>query len=63
MAEEAVVHIGENSPEQVAYVLTRDVLWNVEGLNWDKIDRKTYLDTYAECLLAVGKTTYRDLAG
>ena len=50
MAEETVVHIGENSPEHVAYRLMRDVLKTVEGRKWESLDRKTYLDTYVECL-------------
>ncbi len=56
MAEQPVVHIGENSPEQVAYKLTEDVLFKVEDLTWGRLDRKTFLDTYAECLLTVGGT-------
>ncbi len=56
MAEQPVVHIGENSPEQVAYKLTKDVLMLIEKHDWGDIDRKTYLDTYAECLLTVGGT-------
>ncbi len=54
MADQApVVHIGENSPERVAYVLTHEVLWNLEGLKTSQISRELYLDTYAECLRAV----------
>lgn len=53
MADETVVHIGENSPEKVAYTLTRDVLFSVENSDWNNLDRKTFLDTYAECLHAV----------
>lgn len=52
MAEETVVHIGENSPEHVAYRLMRDVLLIVEEVRLGDIDRKTYLDTYAECVAA-----------
>lgn len=50
MAEETVVHIGENSPEHVAYRLMREVLLNIEEVSFRDIDRKTYLDTYKECL-------------
>lgn len=54
----AVVHIGENSPEHVAYKLLQDVM-NAENratYKHDKrelADRKYILDTYAECLKAV----------
>jgi hypothetical protein len=57
MAEGATVHIGENSPEQVAYKLLLSV-----GIQEKKdvgnglvrgADRKWVLDTYAECLEAV----------
>jgi hypothetical protein len=52
-----VVHIGENSPEQVALKLL-DVIANVEkrsltSLGPNPADRKWLLDTYAECLEAV----------
>jgi hypothetical protein len=50
MADKPVVHIGENSPEYVAYQLMREV-FQLEAPQ--KVDRKMYLDTYAECLLAV----------
>ncbi len=63
MAEEVVVHIGENSPEQVAYVMMRNVLFSIEGLEWETMDRKKFLDTYAECLMAVGKKAYRSIPG
>ncbi len=57
MADTPVVHIGENSPEQVAYRLMIDVA-NVEGY-LNKMDRKKILDTYAECLDAVrGRRQY-----
>ena len=61
MPEQPVVHIGENSPEYVAYRIALDVLLKAETLNWDRIDRKTYLDTYAECLAAVrGRRRWKD---
>jgi hypothetical protein len=55
-----VVHIGENSPEHVAYTLMVDVM-RAESktiakgdlkAGWSTADRKYLLDTYAECLLA-----------
>lgn len=53
MADAPVVHIGENSPEHVAYHLTRDVLLVIERKRMEQLSRKEYLDTYAECLNAV----------
>ncbi len=56
MADEAVVHIGENSPEHVAYRLLKDVAWAEEmATEYDRFkgDRKWILNTYAECLEAV----------
>jgi hypothetical protein len=52
-----VVHIGENSPEQIAYRLMHDVA-NVEKRQLyshgdQPADRKWILDTFAECLNAV----------
>lgn len=61
MADPApVVHIGENSPEQVAYKLMGHIA-DVERKSihqsqptggWTAADRKWILDTYAECLQA-----------
>lgn len=51
--KDTVVHIGENSPEQVALKLTERVLFSVEDRKYDQLTRKEYLDTYAECLVAV----------
>jgi hypothetical protein len=61
MADAApVVHIGENSPEQVAYKQMLEIA-NVErktlhasapSSGWTAADRKWILDTYAECLRA-----------
>ena len=59
MADEPVVHIGENSPEHVAYRLMTNVLFHIEGEEWEQLERKTYLDTYAECLRAVGGSPKR----
>jgi hypothetical protein len=46
MSDQAIVHIGENSPEYVAYKLMRDIA-KMEAKKWD---RKQLLDLYAECL-------------
>lgn len=55
MADATIVHIGENSPEHVAYALFERVA-QIEGKVLVKdggADRKWVLDTYAECLRAV----------
>jgi hypothetical protein len=51
MANETVVHIGENSAEHVAWKLYHDVM-AAEGKNIRENTRKYLLDTYAECLIA-----------
>ena len=60
MADAPVVHIGENSPEQVAFKLMEVIaaaekVGLVAGLpNRSMIaDRNWILDTYAECLQTV----------
>jgi hypothetical protein len=60
MADAPVVHIGENSPEEVAYKLFQHIqsvekmsLSAEPGGNWKRADRKWILDTYAECLAAI----------
>lgn len=60
MSEMAVVHIGENSPEYVAFRLMQEVLQVENKLlhpseeSPQKVaSRKLILDTYAECLNAV----------
>ena len=64
MAESGmVVHIGENSPEHVAYQLFRHVA-AAEGvalgqLRKDAISRKWILDIYSECLHAVRNPNLR----
>ena len=68
MADAApVVHIGENSPEQVAFELLQKVALlerksinksNPEASGWTGADREWLLDTYAECLHAT--KCYRD---
>ncbi len=60
MADQApVVHMGENSPEYVAYRLLqnvaaveRKVFHSSPGERNEIADRKWILDTYAECLYA-----------
>ena len=69
MADEAVVHTGGNTPEQVAYKLMHDIA-AIEGKTLltttgapgtpasgrggkELPDRQWLLDTYAECLLTV----------
>lgn len=57
MSNQTAVHIGENSPEQVAYKLLKDVARVEKKLNSsfaiDRAERAWILDTYAECLQAV----------
>ena len=69
MADEAVIHAGGNTPEQIAYKLMHDIA-AIEGKTLltttgapgaaasgrggkELPDRKWLLDTYAECLLTV----------
>lgn len=59
MSDKPVVHIGENSPEHVAYELTQRIFTRIEQRNYEDITRKEFLDTYAECLHAV--RGYRDI--
>jgi hypothetical protein len=54
------IHIGENSPEHVAWKLLHDVaavegkaFHRTPGPNQEPADRKWILDTYAECIRAV----------
>jgi hypothetical protein len=49
MADAPVVHIGENSPEQVAYKLMQRISEIEKGFK----DRKAILDAYHECIEAV----------
>jgi hypothetical protein len=60
MSDTTVVHIGENSPEEVAYRLMLDIVRIEDKLleksekNPGKVaDRKWILDTYAECIRVV----------
>ncbi len=50
--DQTVVHIGENSPEKIAYTLFHDVLSAEGAYNGQRVDRAYILDTYAECLKA-----------
>jgi hypothetical protein len=57
---DTVVHIGENSPEQVAYRLMHEIaaieaksFSRTPGPGYQSADRKWILETYAECLNAV----------
>lgn len=53
MADSTVVHIGENSPEEVAFKLFSEIV-TVEIHNaGGKMDRDWILNTYAQCLYAV----------
>jgi hypothetical protein len=65
MADQSVVHIGENSPEQVAYRLMETIAW-LEGYSIPMSapvnpsdstakypDRQWLLNTYKECISAV----------
>jgi hypothetical protein len=58
MADQPVVHVGENSPEEVALKLLR-VIADLEQKKLSHstrdpmADRKYVLDTYAECIMAV----------
>jgi hypothetical protein len=59
MPDAPVVHIGENSPEHVAYQLFREVaraekmnVINSPTSHGGEATRKWILDTYAECLYA-----------
>ena len=52
MADTAVIHTGENSPEYIAYRLMHHCL-EADKITAEKKTRKAILDTYAECLFAV----------
>ena len=53
----SIVHIGENSPEQVALKLTETIAGlerrDLYGHGENPADRKWLLDTYYECLQTV----------
>ncbi|MCA3564978.1 MAG: hypothetical protein IOC90_13515 [Methylocystis sp.] len=44
MAEQAVVHIGENSPEEVAYKLLQDIMDSEQRTKHPKLKEKTLAD-------------------
>lgn len=57
MSDNTTVHIGENSPEQVAFKLL-GIIANVEGRDFyshgsNPADREYLLKTYAQCLQTV----------
>ncbi len=60
MADQPVVHIGQNSPEQVAFKLVHEIA-RAEGRVTDRnpssgqqtASKEWLLDTYAECLRTV----------
>ena len=59
MADETIVHIGENSPEHVAYRLFRDIC-GVESRDLyahgdNPADRAWILHTYSQCIRTVTK--------
>ena len=51
MADQPVVHIGGDSPEQVAHKLMKEVAYR-ENL-YDNFEREAYLSLYEECFRAV----------
>lgn len=64
MADSSTVHIGENSPEQVAFklfeIVARIERKSLSGSDaneiksgWTKADRDYVLETYSKCLTAV----------
>ncbi len=64
MSDAPVVHIGENSPEQVAYKLFQDIS-NVEkrelyGHGDNPADRDWILMTYRQCIDTVGRNASMD---
>jgi hypothetical protein len=56
MAEKPIVHIGENSPEHIAYKLMLDIN-RVERR--DPRSKDEVLNLYAECLETVRNPTHR----
>jgi len=59
MSDPTIIHMSENSPEQVAYKLLREIASLEKKKAFgardatEEVGRKWLLDTYAECLLAV----------
>ncbi|UXT59635.1 hypothetical protein FY134_18225 [Agrobacterium fabrum] len=65
MADTAVVHIGENSPQEVAYKLLRHIadcekrsLTGGSANGFSPADREWILKTYAEAINAVTNPGY-----
>jgi len=56
--EPPVVHIGQNSPEYIAYCMMNDILRTIERKDFSAITREEYLRTYAECLSVVRSAKY-----
>jgi hypothetical protein len=60
MLDQPSVHVGENTPEYVAFrLLERIAMVENRGFNAGGADRDWILDTYAECLLAVQNPSER----
>lgn len=61
MAEATTIHLGENSPEHVAFKLMASIANNegktLTGAN-ASADRRWILSTYAECLRTVRQAAY-----
>jgi hypothetical protein len=61
MADSNTVHIGENSPQQVAYKLMKDIAQSEGfylGQTTIRPDREWIIKTYCSCLMAVTQPGY-----
>jgi hypothetical protein len=60
MADAPVVHIGENSPEHVAFALMNKVFAaeGKGGASGKAISRSDILSTYAQCVVVVRSGNY-----
>jgi hypothetical protein len=58
MADAPVVHIGENSPEHIAFKLML-FIQSADDSIVSKTEKKSILDLYAECLNAVQRPDLR----
>jgi hypothetical protein len=56
VADISIVNTGENSPEQVAYQLMKDI--QASGVVF-KLNADQFLDLYAECLTKGGEDSRR----
>lgn len=65
MAEQTVIHMGENSPEHVALKLYQQIAdLEADALRrGDGLTRKWILDTFAECLETVRNPERRGTGG